>query len=417
MKNADDIERAVRLIRVETTPGADERILAAARAALDKKEKRTVLYWPRLLIRRTIMRNRWTKLTSVAAAALAMAVIAGLWGTPSTVAYGIEDTVKAYSGVRYVRVKELSPPSESACERWLEFDHKGSLIWVRQEEGVGDHFRIMVSGPKGVKFYRPSSGEFLVLPISPQQARGELDRSRETFDPRYAIERIYKLEKEGKVTIDVEKPSGASEPIIVTATHATGEAPDGKGGTSVYTIREVLHIDSKTKLVTEKEKYVKLGDADFDLRGRYQYFDHDKPIDAEMFDLEAPDGVEVEDLRRGMPQGDMSDVEAAREVVRQYLEALVAKDYKKAAGLYGHQREEDMRGRSNVVRVVEVGEAEPYEERGERAYFVKFTYEIEGGELIGPPSKSKESGPQTHRKAMVTPVPGKEDHWMVAGGI
>lgn len=405
-------------IEVPARPGAKERILSAAAAELIRSVKRRRVYrFPGLLIRRTIMRNRWTKLTTAAAALLAMAVIAGLWGTPATVAYAIEDTLEAYSGVRYIRVKELSPPSESACERWLEFDRKGSLIWLRQEEGVGKHFRIIVSGPSGVKFYRPSDGEFLVLPISPQQVRSELDRSRETFDPRYAIENIYRLQKEGKVTIEVEKPFGSSEPIMVTATHATVDLPDGRGGTVSFTQREVLYIDAQTKLVNKQDKYGKQGEGEFELRGRYEYFDHDKPIDAAMFDLKAPDGVEVEDLRRGMPQGNMSDAEAAHEVVRQHLEALVAKDYRKAASLYGHHREEDMRRRSDVVRVVEVGEAERFEEGGERAYLVKFTYEIEGGELVGPPSKSKKSGPQTHRKAVITPVPGKEDHWMIAGGL
>ena len=81
-----------------------------------------------------------------------------------------------------------------------------------------------------------------------------------------------------------------------------------------------------------------------------------------------------------MPQGELSDAEAAAEVVRQYIEAMVAQNCEKEATLFNGTTAEELRKRiedTKHVRFVWTGQPIPAPEFGPHVFLVPFTYEIE----------------------------------------
>jgi hypothetical protein len=80
------------------------------------------------------------------------------------------------------------------------------------------------------------------------------------------------------------------------------------------------------------------------------------------------------------------------------------------------------------LRFIAVGEPVPKPERGARAFGVPFAYEIEtsdGKRCISGPYGGLPSTPETEanldlkaqRQAMVRPVVGQPDRWVITGGI
>ena len=157
--------------------------------------------------------------------------------------------------------------------------------------------------------------------------------------------------------------------------------------------------------------------------------DYNVPIPDEQFVLEPPAGADVEDQTRGvgLSQGDLTEEEIAMEVVRQYLEALIARDYEKAGRLYNGRPAAELRQRKEEVlkiryiRVVYVHKPERDERGGYPLYRVPFAVEIEGEDgsrvVVGAPVKSGPEGAKPQMKAMVQPVPGHPDTWTIVGGI
>ena len=121
----------------------------------------------------------------------------------------------------------------------------------------------------------------------------------------------------------------------------------------------------------------------------------------------------------------MTDAEAAAAVLRQYLEALIAKDYATAGRLYNGKPADELRQwveeqlQIRYLRVVSIGEPEPKRELGPRVFQVPFAVELEkdgAKEIAGPPVKSG-PGPATQRKVTIRPVVGKPDRWVIGGDL
>ena len=376
------------------------------------------------------MKSKITKLATAAVIILAVVVSITFLNKSVTPTYGFEQTIEAYRGLRYIHVKNLSPPAHGPQDTWLEFDENGELIRIRVEEGESESFRIMVWANDTIKWWSPPKNEFVILHETFSQAKKQM--FREQVDPRYAVQSLYDLALEGKMDIEIEQPAFEGEPIRLTATDTT---PLEDLPPKTYRVRYILLIDPETKLARQREKYF-LRDGRYELKSSQLYLGYNEPIDSEMFDLEPPEEVELEDRTEGigLPQGDMSDSKAAAEVVRQYIEALIARDYEKAGKLYNGKPADELRERVEeklkikYLRFIAVGEPVPKPERGPRAFGVPFAFEIEtsdGKREIAGPYGGLLSNPETeanldlkaHRQAMVRPVVGKPDRWVIIGGI
>lgn len=359
------------------------------------------------------MKSPWTKFATAAAVIIVVAIVlVTVLEKSPTPAYALEQTIQANQGLRYVHVKNVSPPAAEPQETWLEFDATGELLRMRLEEGQGDSFRIMTWADNTIKWWSPPKNEFVKL-HDVDGLRGEIERARVLIDPQYAVQSLYDLHQEGKVEIEIKPSTKPDDPIVLTATHTTLPARDH---------RVILLVDPDTKLAKQRDAY-RLVDGEYKLRRRQLYLEYNKPIDPQMFVLEQPADAEVEDRTKGigLPQGNLSDSEVAAEVVRQYLQARIAKDYEKASKLYNGIPAEELRERQEkskikYVRIVTIGEPIPASKSITRAFLVPFAYEIETPDgkrsIAGPPIESGQ-----YREALVRPVPGHPDRWVIDGGM
>lgn len=367
------------------------------------------------------MRNQWTKST---AAAIVLAVTVGvLWifGRSATPSYALEHTLQVNRAVRTVHARNVSPPAAEPQDMWLEYDDQGEVLRLRVEEGTGETFRIMVWAKGELRWFSPSKRQFIVL--HEPDVKQELLRARDAWDPRFAVESIHRLERQGEVKVRVQEPKGAAEPVTLEATETQRPEQSPLGRRAV---RYVLLIDPQTKLVTQRDRY-ELVEGSYRLEDRRRYLEYDVPVDPGKFVLEPPEDVEVKDrtLGIGMAQGKMTDAEAAAAVLRQYLEALIAQDYATAGRLYNGKPAEELKQRVEeqlkirYLRVVSIGKPNPLPASGPRVFQVPFAFEVEKDgvkEIAGPPVKSG-AGPKTQRKATVRPVVGQPDRWVIQGGI
>ena len=429
--NNDEREFAnfVRGIKFDDTPDLShrdklEQDLLAALAKQTRQKEQPLIIW------RSIMRSKITKLATAAVIILAVVVSITFLNKSVTPAYSLDQTIEAYRGLRYIHVKNLSPPAYGPQDMWLEFDENGELIRLRLEEGEEDNFRIMVWADNTIKWWSPPKNHFVILHET-HGLRAEIRRARELVDPRYAVQSLYDLTLEGKMDIEIEQPDAEGESITLTATDTT---PLEDLPPRAYRVRYILLIDPKTKLAKQREQYL-MKNGQYELRRRQLYLEYNEPIDPEMFDLEQPEGVELEDMTKGigMPQGDMTDAEAATEVVRQYIEALIAKDYEKASKLYNGRPADELGERVEKLKIkhlrfIAVGEPVPKPERVPRAFGVPFAHIIETAdgrrEISGPWGGLEWSAENEanldltkHRQAMVRPVVGQSDRWVIIGGI
>jgi hypothetical protein len=421
----DNLEAMLASAMRKADSGFEERLVESVLTEVERGRLRAEPYRKTHRIWRMIMKSRITKLSAVAAIIVAAVALMTNVGELTAPVYAITQTIEANRGLRFVHVRNVSPPAYEQQDTWLEFDENGELVRMRVEEGKEESFRIMVWANDTIRWYSPPKNEFVILHET-HGIKNEVRRAKELVDPGYAVQSVYDLHLEGKVDVDVELPASEGELIKLTATD-TEPLPLQNVPEEVYRVR-VLLIEPQTKLAIQRDEYL-LKAGRYELKRRQLYLGYDEPIDPEMFVLEQPEGVELEDRTKGigMPQGDMTDAEAAAEVVRQYIEALIARDYEKAGKLYNGRRIEE-KLKIKYVRVIGVGEPVPKPERGPRAFGVPFAFLIETSdgrlEIAGPWGGLEWSAEaETNldfgnlRQAMVRPVVDQPERWVITGGI
>jgi len=97
-----------------------------------------------------------------------------------------------------------------------------------------------------------------------------------------------------------------------------------------------LSVNPATKLVTTI-KFYQIKDGEYQYQSKVELDGYNQPIDAKVFTLdEVPaDVIRIDQTTQevGLEKGNLTDEEAATEVVRQFFEALIAKDYARAGQL------------------------------------------------------------------------------------
>jgi len=309
------------------------------------------------------MRNHWTKLS--AAAALIVAVGVGLWAlgrTGTSPAYALQQTIEAHHDVRSIHMKILTPNNTpfAGTRIWAEFDDTGALLRGRYET-IGDTHRSDLGPFVGVcedgreTGWNKGNNVAVVRPVG--SAGGVFESLAETVDLTALIRRLASQEADGKLTVDIQEPTTDGEAIVIT-TAPTEEA------TSPAT-RYVVTVDEDTLLVSRVELYT-LEDQRYTLARQFEVIAYNEAIDPAMFTLDLPEDVILTDQltqQVGMAQGDMTDEQVARAVVRAFVDAILAEDYARAARLLGGLPEETVRKRMTsgprLVRIVSIGKPTP----------------------------------------------------------
>ena len=400
MSSAEKIRKLFAKSDIRVNSKVDDRIISDVLTALDKSEK-TQSVSPEPNIGRLIMKS---KITRVAAAVIVMAVVLStiFLDKSATSVYAIEQTIEANRTMRYLHLRYFDSSHEDvAKECWLEFDETGQTTNVRinwSEWMAGGE--IVVWNPDETQILNKKRDFLIRFNDEIYTARMLAMARRE--NPRLIVERLHERQAKGEVEIEIEHPASETRPIIVTATGLRGN-----------TKRLVLFVDQDTDLVTSLRWY-QLENGEYEYQGVMEYHDYNVPISAETFSLddEVPDNIEIIDTRVqdiGLAQGDLSDEEIATKVVREFLEALIVKDYTKAAqisGILPPERIKQRWGKLQVVRIVSVDRPTPPAERSElfpNRQTVRCTLEVQ--------KDAKEVQRQFTSSITVRPVLGRRERW------
>ena len=168
------------------------------------------------------------------------------------------------------------------------------------------------------------------------------------------MQQLLEKEKSGEVEIDIQEPKDKHSSGIITSTSRAKSK------------KEIYYVNPATDLITHIEFY-SIEDSGDVLLSTMEFHDYNVPINEKMFSLgdEIPDDVCISDKLNqlvGVPQGDMTDEQAAEETVRQFYQALIDKDYKKAGLIMGGVQEEFVKNnfvKANITKIISIGTAEP----------------------------------------------------------
>ena len=340
------------------------------------------------------------KRLSVAAAATVTALAAGLvfyvsvFSSP-TAAYALEQTVQAIKNVTSYHVK-ITPAAELG-EAWVQLNPDGSLLHARMDLlSPSDGPKVSILSDGKAEVWSKKKNFFLI--VRDKRAVKELMKMRAIFDPKLAFEELQAAKQAGKMQIVTKEPAKKDEPVTLTVT-----TPDR---------REVYEVDSKTKLVQRVTSYLRR-DGKWEQMSLREYLDYNKPIDPKVFKPELPkDVVRVDYIHNkiGLAKGNLTDNEIAKKVAREFVEALIAKDYKKAGLIYSGIPAEKMKagyGRLKFLRIVEIGKPKTGQHPDPTTLQVTVKVELE-----------KKGHKIVHQfTAYIRPVHGQPGRWNISGGM
>jgi len=322
MTKADKITKKIEQMNFRSSVAMRDRILSEASQAMEQTINTSAR---KPSVGRMIMKSRITRLT--VAAILLVAVYMGLH-IPST-AYALQDTIKAYNSVRWLHAlmdDYISKNRTRTTEAWFECDQQGNIIKARQQTNIFSKFlgdaSIIVIGQDS-DLWLPKQNLRVLGKGNPNSI---MPFKVSELDPKLLIENLHAQQTAGLINVDIDQPKQKSEPITVTVTY-----PEN---TRSEKIQKVFHIDQATKLLIGIDKY-ELRKDELYLYQSMEFFDYNLPIDQMMFTLddEVPADAKVSDLtdeQMGVPIGNMTREEVANEVIRQFFQAIIDKDYFRA---------------------------------------------------------------------------------------
>jgi hypothetical protein len=403
--NNEKIERLAKEIRVKPGVIDESRILADAADALERITSARSLA-ARMSLWRTIMNSPITKLAAAAAIIVVAVVSISVLNRSVPAAFGIEQVIAASDNIRFLHVKKIWADRKEADEFWIKSDEQGRVVKARYYLPITeDGIKLIVWTPEKTEHWAKSKHRFFVYQT--KQIEGWMQRILEQCQPKFVMQELLEEQKKGKVDIDIQKPTEKQKPALIVARYKA--KPKIK--------KVIYYIDQATDLITRIEHYRNEDNHEV-LDMTVEFSDYNVPIDEKMFSLrdEIPKDIIVYDEINqlcGVPQGNMSDEQAAAETVRQFFQALVDKDYKKAGLIQGGMLEEYAKeefGRFNVTAIVSIGPPKPQPDWDEHGFKVPCELEIINSD-----------GQKTIWKPGVYVRPGDNemhpDRWEITGGI
>ncbi|HCO92497.1 MAG TPA: hypothetical protein DIU00_00860 [Phycisphaerales bacterium] len=411
MNSPENIEKLIKNAVIHSNPDVNQAVLKEFLQQFNNtQEQKPVVTQPN--IRRKIMKSPITKLAAAAVIIIAVMLSINIWDNITPAAYALDQTVQASHSVRYLHIKSFKKGMEEPKEFWLEFDEQGDIKNIRAHmpewESPSDGAKVVIWQQGKAKIWYKKKKSLLI--IKDKRFADKLSASVQLFDPKLAVPRFIELEKSGFATIKIEKPSNKAEPIIISATYS----PECKKF-GVPVDRTVLFVDQTTKLITSMESYSLTGGGEYELIDWVEFYDYNQQIDPAMFvfDNLPSDVVQIDQTIQdiGLEQGELSSEEIAVKVVREFYEAVIAKDYAKAGRIYGGVPAKIMEERwadLKVIRIISISEPIPHPSSGVGGFMVPCKLEIEKD---GVKSEYKPYGPG------VRAVHGQPNRWNIHGGV
>jgi hypothetical protein len=370
MRPTDNIKKIIQSASIKTNPKVNKAVLNRLFDELDKSRansalphgRRTSILQPNIW--RTIMKSKITKFAAAAIIAIAAVLSISVFFKSVPTAFGIEQVIDAYNNVRFLHVKQLRPGQKNPNEFWIKSDEQGRVAKARYylpvtEDGV----KLITWTPERTEIWFKSKHGFRILQT--KRVEDWMQSILEQCQPKLVMKKLLEDQKAGKVDVDIQKPA------IIVATYKTESK------------KEIYYIEQATDLITRIEFY-SIKDNKEVLKSTTELCDYNVPIDEKMFSLkdDLPKDVSVADQLNqliGVPQGNMTDEQAAEETIRQYLQALIDKDYKKAGLICGGELEEYAKeefGWCDVNAILSIGPPIPQPNWVEHGFRVPCVLEI-----------------------------------------
>jgi hypothetical protein len=381
MKTVKKIEKSIKKLTVESSERIHDRMIDKLQRMLDTSKKHTTI--EQTSIWRIIMKSRMTKLATVTVVILAVVVGVILIDRSTTPAYAVDQTIAANQTIRTLHVRvtgnENGIENNEYTEAWIQCDATGRMTNLRvniyegnlNEGGEGRYHAVWNNGVD--KIWKPSENKLFIYRVNDTEAR--INDFAKRYDPKFMQHKLYDAsqnKEQFNVTIDDSEHEGFIYVEVLDR--------DNKS-------RLELLVDPETKLVAQLDEY------DLDKQGgkltmRVEFLAYNQPIDPELFEFnDIPEDVLVIDKAHtlvGIKKEAMSDHEVAVEVVRQCLEATIARDYDKVSRLMEGDPgdtienfiEEELGTR--LVRVVSMGQPRPFK-TWQHILYVPCEIEVENG--------------------------------------
>jgi len=331
---------------------------------------------------RIIMKSHIAKLA--AAATIIAVVLLGIHflDKSATPAYALEQTIEANQDIRFLHFRFDCSNVDMNKEAWIQYDQNDNIKNIRVNFGFRDgenkdlvevwnegktlvwkrHVNVLLIFDKiaEYKIYTPMMLAFA-----------------ERFDPKQAIVYLYKMQQDGRATIEIKNGTKNDEPIRILGRYLRGKYLTHYRPNMPHWY-DVLVVDPQTKLVTQIELY-EVKDGGDELQGVYKDYDY-QPFDPNIFDIEKEvpsDAVRIVEYdctdvnSVGIERGNLDANQIGPVVVQEFFNALIARDYEKVGQLFGGMptNEAEMQfGNINIVRVVSIGNKVEKNERSPAYY-------------------------------------------------
>jgi hypothetical protein len=329
-----------------------------------------------LEIVRMIMKSKITKLAAAAVIIIAAVLSVNIFNKTIPTAFGIEQIIEAYNNIRFLHVKQYRTIQEEPVEAWIKADQQGGIekarYYLPEYIAPEDGAKLIAWTPQRAELWFKRKNGYLIFQT--KKVEPMMKNMIEQCQPKIVLEKLLNDQKSGTVDINMQEPNDKQKPAVIVATYKSSPK------------KEVYYINQATNLITHIE-YYSIENGRGKLASTTEFYDYNVPIDEKMFSLkdEVPkDVMVVNQLEQliGIPQGNMTDEQAAAETVRQFFQAMIDKDYKKAGQIYSGISEEKMKeifeGKLNVTAIISIGTPTPYPKCGPHSFRVPCELEITG---------------------------------------
>ena len=364
-KSEDDLRKLINRLNINDKPSQAHRQklreqMLSVFAETQKKNPSVAVTWTTLW--RIIMKSHLAKFATAAAIILIVSLGIYFLGTFTIPTYAIEQSVAAVESMRYFHFKYFgsTPDSNISKEAWVEYSPNGKVKNVRFDYYVNGTITQVVTWKEGKTECWGISGKELMF-FEDADYTAKILYFALRYNPKSALEHLGKLEKECKIKIEIQEPTGKQENILAKVIYEPNTYLLGR---EIPEMKEIYHIDNTTKLVKAVEVFESEPNG-FRAIGSWEYCDYNIPFAPEILDLdkEAPSDVNRIDMMAmdiGIEQANLSDSEIAVEVVSKFLEALIHKDYALVGKLLGRelteQQAKERFGKYNILEIISIGE-------------------------------------------------------------
>ena len=289
------------------------------------------------------MNSKITKFTFAVIITVTAVLSTNIFNGLVPVVFGVEQVIATNNNIRFLHVKEFRANQKEPNEFWIKSNEQGNVEKARYylpktEDGI----KLITWTPERTEHWAKSKNRFFIYQT--KQIEGWMQSILEQCQPKLVMKKLLEEQNAGRVDIDTQKPA------VIVVTYKTEPK------------KEIYYIDNTADLITHIEFYSIENNRQV-LKSTTKFSDYNVPIDEKMFSLkdDLPKSVIVVDQINqliGILQGNMTDEQAAAETARQFFQALIDKDYKKAGLIYGGELEEYAKkeyGRLNVTKIISIG--------------------------------------------------------------